>query len=873
MKFWSYGVMKSIKGMWYKCIKTNCHSAGIFFDLSDFLNKMKLFIQMAKRFLQNDTTTFSFGIFRLCFRSIISLQFLVISFIIMLFIDLSYAQAGGLNGIIKDVKTLEPVSNVNIILTKVDSEIIKGTSSSINGAFEFNNLIQGYYTLNISHIGYAEKLLEVFIIPDTSIFIEIFLAPKPVSLGEILVTSTKFIRTISETPLPLTTIERETVERSPALTPSDLLKNEPGISITRDGIWQTFASVRGLSRSNLVYLVDGNRIETATELAAGLSLIDVSDIKRIEVIKGSASSLYGSGALGGVINLITEEQSYSDNFRFGFSTLSGYNSVNNGGSGWLSSYLRNENWFVNISSSVRNADNTETPRGTLNNSQYKTKSISFSSGLKLHPNHELKINYQNYNVDDVGLPGGYPLFPLQAIVTYKDASRIMYGAEYNFRNVSKNLSKLSLKYFNQYISRDVENIPGIVNFLPASGNMPPRRMSVLSITPVGEHRTNSIQLQSNWVLNDNYFMIAGIDVWQRNIETRRERNILTEFLSADSQNVVSSSLRTIGEKPVPDASFRSAGVFVQNEVSYLNKQLTLDFGGRFDLIKIENEMSVNPVYEIVDGVRNDPPSSQQIIWEENKAQNTSWSANAGLLYKLTEKTDLTLNIASSFRSPSLEERYEFIDLGNLVRLGNPNLEPEQGQFVDLGFRYWGNKFNFRSNVFLNHLSNLVSEKSGEYEGKSALIKTNIGKARLYGFEAALEYNLLSEFHTYFSAAYVRGEDIEKGTDLPQIPPLNGRFGIKFPLINLLNFEIASSFFLKQDKAAESEIETAGYVLFDFYLSTKTLRLGNTDLQIFSGVENLTDKAYRNHLSTNRGLVAIEPGRNFFIKLKLGMDIL
>lgn len=797
---------------------------------------------------------------------------IIISFIILLIVDISYSQTGNLKAILKDEKTLEPVSNVNIILNKDDSEFSIGTTSSSNGTFEFNNLTVGEYILKISHVGYANKSLGI-IIPDSTIFIEIFLTPKPVSLGEVLVTSTKFIRTISETPIPLTTIERENIERNPALTPSDLLKDEPGISITRDGIWQTFASVRGLSRANLVYLVDGNRIETATELAAGLSLIDVSDIKRIEVIKGSASSLYGSGALGGVINLITDDQSYSDNLRFGLSNINGYNSVNNGSSGWLSLSARDNNWFANIIGSVRNADDTETPMGTLTNSQYKTRSISLSSGLKLHPNHELKFNYQNYNADDVGLPGGYPLFPSQAVVTYKDASRILYSVEYNFRNISENLSKLSLKYFNQYISRDVENLPGTVNLLPASGNTPPRRMSVLSITPVGKHKTNGVQLQSDWILSNNYFMIAGIDAWQRNIETRRERNILTEFLSADSQDVVSASFRTIGEKPVPDATFRSAGIFAQNEISFIDKRLIIDFGGRFDLINIKNEKSVNPVYEITDGVRNDSPSSQTVTWEEGKTDNTSWSANLGLLYKLTEKIDFTLNLARSFRSPSLEERYEFIDLGNLVRLGNPALEPEQGQFVDLGFRYWGNEFNIRANVFFNYLSNLVSETIGEYEGNQALIKTNIVKARLYGFEASLEYNFLNEFSAYFSTAYVRGEDLGKGTDLPQIPPLNGRTGIKLPVVNLFNSEIAVSYFFMQNKIAETEIETPGYVLFDFYLSTKTFRFGNVNLQLFSGIENLTDKAYRNHLSTNRGLITIEPGRNFFIKLKLGWDFL
>ena len=76
--------------------------------------------------------------------------------------------------------------------------------------------------------------------------------------------------------------------------------------------------------------MDGDRIETATDLDAALSLIDLNDIERIEIIKGSASSLYGTGALGGVVNFITIPPSFSEKLSLGGSVSSYYNSVNNG---------------------------------------------------------------------------------------------------------------------------------------------------------------------------------------------------------------------------------------------------------------------------------------------------------------------------------------------------------------------------------------------------------------------------------------------------------------------------------------------------------------------------------------------------------------
>ena len=160
--------------------------------------------------------------------------------------------------------------------------------------------------------------------------------------------------------------------------------------------------------------------------------------------------------------------------------------------------------------------------------------------------------------------------------------------------------------------------------------------------------------------------------------------------------------------------------------------------------------------KLSNGVRNDNPASQTIIWNSGKAENTSWSGNIGLLYKLTDEFDLTFNTGRSFRSPSLEERFEFIDQGNLVKLGNPDLKPEDGYFFDLGERLWNKRITLRTNVFLNLFNNLVAETPGEFEGRPALIKNNIGKARLYGFELFSEYNPYSELVLYSTISYVTG---------------------------------------------------------------------------------------------------------------------
>ena len=98
-------------------------------------------------------------------------------------------------------------------------------------------------------------------------------------------------------------VDKEEIQKRPAVSLPDILQNEPGISLIRDGIWGTEISIRGLNRENIITLIDGNRITTSTDVAARLSMIDLNDIERVEVIKGASSSIYGSGATGGIANI------------------------------------------------------------------------------------------------------------------------------------------------------------------------------------------------------------------------------------------------------------------------------------------------------------------------------------------------------------------------------------------------------------------------------------------------------------------------------------------------------------------------------------------------------------------------------------------
>jgi hemoglobin/transferrin/lactoferrin receptor protein len=320
-------------------------------------------------------------------------------------------------------------------------------------------------------------------------------------------------------------------------------------------------------------------------------------------------------------------------------------------------------------------------------------------------------------------------------------------------------------------------------------------------------------------------------------------------------------------------------VFGQDDINLINEKLTLTIGGRVDFITVNNEMGIDPSYLVVNGKRNDNPPNQRIIFEKNRANNISWSATAGLLYHLTSQFDMTLSLARAFRAPSLEERFKYIDLGASVELGNPNLKPEDGYFTDLGIRLWNPRFTLKGNVYMNALSNLITGEPGTFvysytgdetqqDSLPAIVYGNIDKAMLYGFDLQFDYNFWSNIVLYGSASYVRGIDTKNNADLPLIPPLNGRAGIRYNLPGVAGIDFSAVLFADQNKVAQGETTTPGYAVYDMSVHSAQLNLNVANLQFFAGIENIFDRAYRYHLSTNRGQVQLEPGRNFYVKMNV-----
>jgi hemoglobin/transferrin/lactoferrin receptor protein len=765
------------------------------------------------------------------------------------------AQSGRVTGVVVDQATGKPLQGANVFCRQMNT----GTVTDSEGAFRFDRLPSGTHTVTASYIGYrgASQTVRIDRQPVVMRF-EMVTSPLPVM--DMTITIPRYATTLRETALPLGVVSGERLTATAPTTIADALQAEPGVALQRDGIWGTSVSVRGLSRSSIVTLIDGNRIDTATDLAAGLSLFDIYDIERIEVIKGAASALYGSGAMGGVVNIISRDGWYQERPYWHLRMVGGYSSVNNAGQGHLTFSTGAQKWYARFSGALRKADDAKTPKGALTNSNFRDNSSAVRLSVRPWRQHELKFNYQRFYAEDVGIPGAYPVFPTTATVRYPFEKRELYSSEYIASSLTRHLQQISVKAYHQKIWRDVENIPNTVTTLPAGNGQPARKVYALRILPGATHDLNGVQIQGNLFPGRHHLLVAGIDLWQKDYRGYRTKETRIDILNPDG-SVKKSTYRTIGESPLPDAFYRSIGLYTQDEWRLFSERLVMVLGGRFDRIETQNQETLNPLYEVVDGVRNDTPAGQTLLWQAEAARNHSWSGNLSLLYRFMPQMDVTLNLARSFRAPSLEERYQYIDQGSLVKVGDPALAPEAGTFSDLGVRLWSERLQLQISGFYNRMKNLVADVPGLYEDRKALLKSNIGEAELYGGDFRIDFKPMQNCAVWARAGYVHGENLLAEEPLPQIAPLNGSVGYHNGCLSWFAFDLSAVMFSTQERIATGEIRTPGYAYYTLYLNSRAIPLLGSQMFLTLGIENLTNRTFRNHLSTNRGVLAIEPGRN------------
>jgi len=649
----------------------------------------------------------------------------------------------------------------------------------------------------------------------------------------ITVTATRYEKNIFETCIPAVVIDADLRQRN-YTTFFDALNENPGITSTEAGPWSMKPVIRGLAGSHVLSLINGMKMNVLRSYGSHAPLIDINQIERIEVIKGPASVMYGSDAVAGVVNIITREApDFTNKFiiKTGFGLM--YNSVNNQSSEYVS--LEGSGARISFLTTFDNriADNLNTPSGELGNTGFKGKFFSADFNFKLSSRQILKLKTELNRMNDVGVP----INPFAYKAGFDKYYRDSFQAGYYYNPGNKRWSQVKAKFFYQRGER---------NFIASIYNVP--KGSLYANNELSAHRivnSSGFDVQGGYFIFRNNLLTAGVDGFLNKDNTERTSDA---FITNSSGTVVKDPPED-NTPPTPKAFREGLGIFIEDEWT-VSSLLTLTMGTRYDVI-----------------LSHADPTPNTLVEKEVNETDNDISASIGAIYRLSETLHLFGNAGRAFKAPTLQERFfkGTAQVGYLT--GNPDLVSETSFNIDAGIKYYSRSVKAEFSLFRNHINNYIV-----MEPVTASLDTfkysNIGDAMLLGGEFFIRVKPYSWMTLFTNTSYVYGEDRNAKNPLPMIPPLNGTIGMKIESPKALFwFETKVNMFSTQNRTADNEKSTPGYVLTDITFGTNLSKLLHTTQGYYATlmVTNLFNVSYRNHLSTVTWWDG--PGRNISISIR------
>lgn len=614
------------------------------------------------------------------------------------------------------------------------------------------------------------------------------------------------------------------------LVSADLLRGVPGVFAQQTTPGQGIPIVRGLKGSQVLHLVDGFRINNAFFRNAPNqypALVPVAALASVELDRGPVATLYGSDAMGGVVNFQTREPAFQRAFGLG------------GSLGWLSSNQSLRATLLAAGGSEANA---------------------FDAGLSLA------------DVDDRRIGGGSRVSP-----SAYEARSAFLKTRHRFEGGEWGVTAQLLE--QPSTPRTDELVPGFGQTQPSASEFffEPNRRDFLKLDLDRDLKSGfaqSLSLQLGWqrILDDRRIRDRGAslrtleenasELFGASLLLRRDFGPRAELrygldLSTDE---VSSSRRAVpvsgGEAVAvaarfPDGSrMDSLGLFA--DYSWLATPDTRwELGLRYSRFRVD--------------VAGTPTGGEAATLRPDDL-----SARIGLRHDLTPALSLSANMGQGFRAPNI---FDLSALGprpgNRFNVANTDLEPERILSSDIGLLLRRERSTLAASLFYaEYRDQIVSQPTGEVteSGRQIVRSENLGQATLYGAEASASHLFPTGITLDASVSWTWGEARRQGQSeaADRIPPLNGQLSLGAPL-GAWTLEGIALFAAQQDRLSSRDLRdsrinpegTAGWGV----LNLRLRREMQNGLALMLGVDNVLDRRYREHGS---GLDA--PGRGLALQL-------
>jgi iron complex outermembrane recepter protein len=349
------------------------------------------------------------------------------------------------------------------------------------------------------------------------------------------------------------------------------------------------------------------------------------------------------------------------------------------------------------------------------------------------------------------------------------------------------------------------------------------------------------------------WLYAGADLRVESAEGERSRSFLM------GPNVGKTVFDEVWQK----STINRAGFF--GEYHYAIQNYHLVFSGRFEYNQSDASDATNNFNTLYSNI-----SESEI--------NPGFSV--GGIYSFNDQTALSVWVGRAQRSGSLTERfinYFPVGLDPYEMVGNPELNPETNNQIDLSFDWKNNAAEIQVSVFGSYLtdyisSSIIAELTPRLPSSPGVRQfTNLDKAFLTGFELDWNQKIIGNVMHRLNLAYTYGKDLSENSPLPEIPPLDARYSVSAAFLsNSFQPEIAMRHVLKQNRVSNEygESESGAFTLLDLIFMYKASSIIN----VIAGIQNLFDEAYYEHLNrsvkdaTAKPIYA--PGRNIFASINL-----
>ena len=708
--------------------------------------------------------------------------------------------AATVRGVISDV-TGAALPESHVVLRGLATGQETATDTGADGRFQLDAPGIGTYLVIVTRPGFSEAARTI-VIETAEATVDV---PVQLELGgfnaQVSVTAARSERETRQIPLHVETITRASIDQDNTLSTGDALTTVANITPVGNGPFGVRPRLRGLDSTRLLVLVDGERLNTARQATdrqgAEVGLISPDAISRMEIVNGAGTLLYGSDALAGTINIITNEPGFSnaDRLLYGFDGY--YSSNENGARGTATIGASGPRYAIRLQAGLESYDDytagtltvEDTNRlfatGALDradtiddnfgfafnafpdpfNGPYVRTSnevpnsganghfINLSGQVKLAENRTVRVRFQQREMNDVGFPDfADPYFFNATSLPRSDLDRV--SARYEARAVTPWLANLSLTAHYQKTERLLRNLlpvqfpaPTPVAFFPISVF----RLDVLSDT---EQRvtTPGVDLQAVFVPASNHLLTTGLTFYR---DSSRDSRTTTTTMSLVGQVALGQRgpAPTVFPTPVqlgpptiahpvrvPDASLRDIAMFAQDEWR-LKPNLSLVAGLRGDFYNVTTEAT--PGYDVASVVAGaNPPVDPATLPDPDGATYTrqALTGDIGLVANAGGTVSPFVRYGRSYRHPNLEELL-FAGPATAGSIApNVTLEPEQGNNVDAGAKFNFPRISGGAYFFVNQYSNfVVQDLPIAVTPSGPLVQTtNYADVRIHGVELSAD---------------------------------------------------------------------------------------------------------------------------------------